>query len=334
MITFDMLNRTQGFDPIILLIVAIITEAIFAGFPMVFKFVRHPVVIIGALIQCFDDKLNRDNRSNVDRAFRGALVVVVIVVLSTLIGWIISQLSLTFSYGWAIEWFLLSSLLAARALFDAVQKVARALNDHLEAGRQAVSKIVGRDPDQLDRHGVARAAIETLAENFSDGFVAPVFWYVLFGLPGLLVYKAVNTMDSMIGHMSPKYRAFGMTAARLDDVLNLIPARLAGLFICLAALFTPTCKPWNALKIMIRDAGKHRSMNAGWPEAAMAGALGIALAGPRRYPEYVVDDPWVGDGSARATEGDIGRALYVYIVACLINMVWLLAIALIRFSLV
>jgi len=334
MITFDMLNRAQGFDPIILLIVAIITEAIFAGFPLVYRFVRHPVVIIGGLIQWFDDKLNRDNRSNIDRALRGAMVVVVIVILSAIIGWIISQLSLTFSYGWAIEWFLLASLLAARGLFDAVQKVAHALNDHLDAGRLAVSEIVGRDPDHLDRHGVARAAIETLAENFSDGFVAPVFWYVLFGLPGLLIYKAVNTMDSMIGHMSPKYRAFGMTAARLDDVLNLIPARLSGLFICFAALFTPTCKPWKALKIMIRDAGLHRSMNAGWPEAAMAGALGIALAGPRRYPGHVVNDPWVGDGSARATEGDIGRALYVYLVACLINMVWLLAIAMIRFSLV
>jgi len=332
MLTFNLTDTSQGFDPLILLLMAMVTETVFAGFPGLYRRIRHPVVIIGGLIQWFDDKLNRDNRSPTDRAVRGALVVVVMVTLALTVGWGISWISLSHPFGWIIEWFLLSSLLAARGLFDAVQDVAHALTASLEQGRRAVSNIVGRDPDQLDQHGVARAAIETLAENFSDGFVAPVFWYVLFGFPGLLVYKTVNTLDSMIGHMSPKYRAFGMTAARLDDVLNLIPARLSALFICMAALFTPTCRPWNAFKTMVRDAGKHRSVNAGWPEAAMAGALGIALAGPRRYPGHVVNDPWVGDGSARATVGDIGRALYLYIAACLINAVWITAIAIIRFS--
>ncbi|NQW00226.1 MAG: cobalamin biosynthesis protein, partial [Rhodospirillales bacterium] len=145
-------------------------------------------------------------------------------------------------------------------------------------------------------------------------------------------YKSVNTMDSMIGHKNAKYRAFGMTAARLDDVLNLIPARLTGLFLVLAALFAPTANPMNALKTMLRDAGKHRSPNAGWPEAAMAGALGLALAGPRRYANTVIKDAWMGKGSARATPVDIERALYMYVVALLINTGWVAAMAVVRLS--
>jgi adenosylcobinamide-phosphate synthase len=192
-----------------------------------------------------------------------------------------------------------------------------------------VRHIVGRDPMSLDEHGVARAAIESLAENFSDGVVAPVLWTILFGLPGLFVYKTANTLDSMIGHLSPRYRSFGWAAARLDDVLNLAPARLAALLIAAAALVTPQTSSGAALRIMLRDAGKHRSPNAGWPEAAMAGALGLALAGPRRYAERVVADPWIGDGRARAVPTDMFRALLIYVVACALQggavvVLWLL----------
>ncbi|MCH7485506.1 MAG: cobalamin biosynthesis protein, partial [Proteobacteria bacterium] len=157
--------------------------------------------------------------------------------------------------------------------------------------------------------GVARAALESLAENFCDGLVAPVFWYVLFGFPGLLVYKAVNTMDSMIGHTSARYRAFGMAAAKLDDALSYIPARISAGLIAMAALFVPTANAGRAIAVIKRDAGKHRSPNAGWPEAAMAGALDLALAGPRRYGGEVVGDPWIGDGRAQANRQDIRRAL-------------------------
>jgi adenosylcobinamide-phosphate synthase len=189
----------------------------------------------------------------------------------------------------------------------------------LEAGRKAVAHIVGRDVRRLDAHGVARAAIESCAENYSDAVVAPTFWYVLFGFPGLLVYKAVNTTDSMIGYRSPRYRAFGMAAARTDDAANFLPARLAGVFLCTAALFVPTARPVAGLRTMLRDAGNHRSVNAGWPEGAAAGALGLALAGPRTYTDSVIDDAWIGDGRAKATPRDIDRALYLYAVACLIN---------------
>jgi adenosylcobinamide-phosphate synthase len=149
--------------------------------------------------------------------------------------------------------------------------------------------------------------------------VAPVFWYVLFGFPGLLVYKAVNTMDSMIGHKSEKYKSFGFTAARLDDILNLIPARLAGLWIFIGSFFVPTSSPRKSLKVMVRDARKHRSPNAGWPEGAMAGALDLSLAGPRKYREGQINDPWIGDGRARAIPKDIKRALQTYVAACIVN---------------
>jgi adenosylcobinamide-phosphate synthase len=182
----------------------------------------------------------------------------------------------------------------------------------------------------LDDHGVARASIESMAENFSDGVVAPVFWTILFGLPGLFVYKTANTLDSMVGHLSPRYRSFGWAAARLDDVLNFIPARLSGLLLAVAAGLTPQARAGAALRIMRRDAGKHRSPNAGWPEAAIAGALGLALAGPRRYPDRIVEDPWIGDGRARVTSADIYRALLIYVIACGLQGAAILVLWLVR----
>jgi adenosylcobinamide-phosphate synthase len=180
---------------------------------------------------------------------------------------------------------------------------------------------------------VARASIESLAENFADGVVAPVFWYLLLGLPGLLVYKTVNTMDSMIGYRTPRHGAFGMVAARLDDVLNYVPARIAAVMIVVASLFVPRGRPMSALRVMARDGGKHRSPNAGWPEAAMAGGIGVALAGPRSYDGAVEDEPWVGgEFSAQIGSADIRRALYLFVVACLFEavIVALLATMLLR----
>jgi adenosylcobinamide-phosphate synthase len=314
------------------LLVALLLDGYLGEAKLPFRLFRHPVEIIGALIDWFDRKLNRENRTAVDRAFRGALVVLIVAGLSGTVGWGSSWLTQHHDFGWVLELFILTAMLAGRGLYDSVRAVGIGLEESLEKGRQAVSKIVGRAPKHLDKHGVSRAAIESCAENFSDGLVAPVFWYVLFGLPGLMVYKAVNTMDSMIGYMTPKYQAFGMTAARVDDVLNLIPARLSGLFLVLAATFTPGAHPFKALKIMLRDSGKHRSMNAGWPEGAAAGALDIALAGPRRYQESITDDPWLGDGTARAGVKDIRRMLYLYVTAALINGAWVAALAIVRMS--
>ena len=240
-------------------------------------------------------------------------------------------LSSNVPFAWLLELAMMIALLAQRSLFRHVHGVGEALrHGGIEAGRAQVAHIVGRDVRQLDEHGVARAAIESCAENFSDAVVAPAFWYILLGLPGMLVYKAVNTMDSMIGYRSPGYRAFGWAAARLDDFVNLVPARLAGLYLACAAIVVPGADAGRGLRTMIGDAGKHRSPNAGWPEAAMAGALGLSLGGPRRYPGIVVDDPWIGAGTARATPGDITRALTLFAGGCVINGVVVAAVTVAR----
>ena len=333
MFTFGMLEARAGFDPLILLLMALVLDAYIGDGGWLLRRVPHPVVVIGRMVGFLDKKLNRDHRSQMDRALRGAALVGVMVAGAGAVGWGVQWTSLNHDFGWIVELVLLILLLSARELFDRVRDVGLALkNDGLEAARAAVAHVVGRDPAHLDDHGVARAGIESLAENFSDGLVAPVFWYLLFGFPGLLIYKTVNTMDSMIGYKTERHRAFGMTAARLDDVLNLIPARLAGLFIAIAAVFTPTARPGRALTTMLRDAGKHTSMNAGFPEGAMAGALGLALAGPRRYAAAVVDAPWVGRGRARATYDDVKRALYLYVVANLVAGMFVAAVAMLRFG--
>ena len=333
MVTFRFLSGESGFDPLILLLLALFVDAYVGDGGALFRRIPHPVRLIGGLVAFLDHKLNRDHRSQTDRAMRGAGVVLFMVGMAAVGGVAVQWLSFHHTFGWIVECVLLIVFLSSRELYDRVRAVmvALVLGD-MVAARAAVAHVVGRDPAYLDEHGIARAGIESLAENFSDGVVAPVFWYVLFGFPGLLVYKTVNTMDSMIGYRTERHRAFGMSAARLDDVLNLIPARLAGLFITLAALFTPNANPVRALGTMIRDAGKHTSMNAGWPEGAMAGALGLALAGPRRYAEATVDAPWVGSGRARVTAGDMRAALYLYVVANLINGVWVVAVAMVRFS--
>ena len=335
MFTFGLENIAgAGFDPLVLLLMAVLLEAYF-GRLGIFKIIPHPVSIIGGAIRWLEIKLNRDKRSNMDRAIRGAISVLIIVIAAGVVGWGIAWLSLHQQFGWVLETALLLSLLAGRDLFDRTGDVMNALEkDGVKSARVAVAHIVGRDPVQLDQHGIARASIESLAENFSDAVIAPMFWYVLFGFPGILIYKAVNTMDSEIGYMSDRYRAFGMVAARLDDVLNLAPARLAALMIAFASFVAPKANPWGAFKTMLKDAGKHTSPNAGWVEAAMAGALGIALAGPRKYTDTTVKAhvkaQWIGNGSAKALPSDIKRALYIYAVAMLLSILVVAVIAVFR----
>jgi adenosylcobinamide-phosphate synthase len=309
-----------GAEPLLLLVGSLAIDALFGDMPAVLRRVPHPVVLAGRAITFFDRKLNREIRSEVSRRHRGIVTVVVLVGAAAALGLAIEGVFRGSLLGAAIECMLIAVLVAQRSLFEHVAAVARALDGGgLAAGRAAVRHIVGRDPMSLDAYGVARAAIESLAENFSDGVVAPVFWYLLLGLPGLFAYKMANTLDSMIGHRTPRYRSFGWAAARFDDVLNTVPARLSGLLLAAAAVFAKKCRPGHALAIMLRDGRKHHSPNAGWPESAMAGALGLALAGPRRYPEGLVADPWLGDGSARAATSDITRALQLYRLACLIQ---------------
>jgi adenosylcobinamide-phosphate synthase len=243
----------------------------------------------------------------------------VLVGAAALLGWVLHRLARGSLVGAIVEALAIAILIAQRSLFEHVAAVGAALRSGgLPAGRDAVRHIVGRDPMRLDSHGVARAAIESLAENFSDGVVAPILWYLVLGLPGLFAYKMANTLDSMIGHRSERYRSFGWAAARFDDLMNLVPAPLAGLLFAGAALFAGEGMAGRAFLIMLRDGRKHHSPNAGWPEAAMAGALGLALAGPRAYAEGEVRDPWLGDGTAQAGPADIARALRLYTLACLL----------------
>jgi len=301
--------------------VAVLVEAA-VGYPnWLFSAIGHPVTWVGGWISVLERWLNRGRW----RVFRGGVVACLIVVVP--VGVAVGVQALPFG-GWVLEGVLASSLLAQRSLWTHVRAVSRMLRLGLGEGRAAVAMIVGRDPASLDSAGVARAAIESLAENFSDGVVAPLLWCVAFGLPGIVFYKAVNTADSMIGHRNARYEVFGKVAARLDDAINLPASRLSAVWLGVAAcvLRGDVCGVWRSVW---RDAGHHRSPNAGWPEAAMAGALGLRLAGPRVYGGVRVEDRWMGDGRAEVGAEDIDRALRLYGVACGVEagVVLLLAVA-------
>lgn len=285
------------------------------GYPdRLYKAIGHPVSWIGRLISCLDRMLNRATDSDRRRRLFGVLALVAIVGLPAAIAGSLELLLSGYSAGLAVLAIAGSTLLSQQSLADHVKAVADALDTNgLEAGREAVSKIVGRDPGQLDAAGVSRAAMESLAENFSDGIVAPAFWLALGGLAGGVAYKAANTADSMIGHLTPTHQAFGWAAARFDDVINLPASRLSALLLVAAAALTPGADATAAWQAVLRDAGKHRSPNAGWPEAAMAGALGLELAGPRVYSGTMVSDAFMGEGGRRAaTADDIRRALRLF----------------------
>jgi adenosylcobinamide-phosphate synthase len=317
---------SRGFDPLLLLLAALALDMIVGDLPGIFRFVPHPVVLVGRAITWLDERLNREHRGDGTRRVRGILTVAVLVLAAASVGFALAILLRAVRYGWIAEVLLVAILIAQRSLFEHVAMVGEALGrGGIVGGREAVRHIVGRDPQSLDEHGVARAAIESLAENFSDGVVGPALWYALFGLPGIFAYKTANTLDSMIGHRTPRYLQFGWAAARLDDLMNLAPARLSGMLLASAALVAPQARGAPAFRVMLRDARKHRSPNAGWPEAATAGALDLALAGPRRYHGQLVNDPWLGDGRARATVGDIDRALRLYMIACVVQALLVLA---------
>ncbi|MCJ9706775.1 adenosylcobinamide-phosphate synthase CbiB, partial [Bradyrhizobium sp. SHOUNA76] len=257
------------------MVVAMAVDALLGWPSWLFARIGHPVTWLGRLIGAVDTGWNRDCDPPALRRAAGVAGALVVIAISVAVGWVLQVLLPT---GWiqiVLIGILAWPLVASRSLHDHVAAVAHPLMaGDIAAAREAVSRIVGRDPAALDEAGIARAAIESLAENASDGIVAPVFWGALFGLPGILGYKAVNTLDSMIGHRSERHEAFGWAAARIDDVANFIPARLTGfLFVLLAP------RRSEALSCMTRDARRHRSPNAGWPEAAMAGALGVRLSG-------------------------------------------------------
>ncbi len=257
--------------------------------------VAHPVVLMGRAIGAAERRLNRGEW----RRLKGSLAVGVLAAGAFALGVLIERLP----GGAVLSALLAAALLAQRSLSEHVRDVAKALGQGgIAAAREAVARIVGRDTASMDRPAIARAAIESAAENFSDGVVAPAFWFALLGLPGILACKMINTADSMIGYRSERYREFGWAAARLDDLINWIPARISALLILLAG-----CR-WPKLAALRKDAALHRSPNAGWPEAAMARVLGIALAGPRSYDGARREFPWVNPEGRRDADAEDIRA--------------------------
>ena len=286
-----------------ILLIAIILDAIFGEPEWIWKRVPHPISTVGDCIRWFDEKLN----INPMRRIKGGVTITILVIAAGLLGWILRALP---DFG-IIEVIVVSILLAHKSLTQHVMNVAIALADDLKQGRLEVAKIVGRTTDHMQPSDVSRAAIESAAENFSDGVIAPALWYLFLGLPGIMVYKIVNTADSMIGYKNEKYSDFGYASAKLDDIMNWIPARISSILICL------TSKPRASFDIVLDDAALHRSPNAGWPEAAMAAVLNIALAGPRYYEGEKIDYSYVNANARhQLNPEDIRRSVST------LNIVW------------
>jgi len=311
-------------DTLGLALAALAVEALI-GYPgWLYAAIGHPVSWIGRIIGFAERRLNVDGADRRGRGWAlmaGLLLLVGLTALSL-------QLSLGVNIlGQAALALIASTLIAQRSLYAHVADVADALDHSLAEGRTAVARIVGRNVEELDEEGVARAAVESLAENFSDGVVAPTFWMALLGLPGAALYKAINTADSMIGHKTERYREFGFAAAKIDDAANWPAARIAGALIVAAAAFGRGTFPLRGWRVMKRDADKHASPNAGWPEAAMAGALHVRLGGPRAYGGNVVDGAWLGDADEPVDRATIRRALKLYRRACVLQFLALAFIA-------
>lgn len=284
----------------IVALVALILDALLGWPDALYRRIGHPVTWLGRVISALEARWNRGQH----RFAKGAAASLCAIALAAGIGAALQSL-----LGLWIAGVLAWPLVAGRSLHDHLRAVAVPLRaGDLPAARKATAMIVGRDVSQADTPALARASIESLAENASDGVIAPLFWAALAGLPGIAAYKAINTLDSMIGHRNDRYEQFGKFAARLDDAANWIPARLTAILFALAA-GPNRAKAWRTAR---RDARAHRSPNAGWPEASMAGALDIRLSGPRVYGTRIADEPWLNAGAPDPTAADIDRALTLY----------------------
>ena len=292
---------------IYILVAALAVDAILGEPDWLWRRLPHPVVIFGRAIS-FASKLgNRNIYSGRRRRINGMIAIIILAVVAGIFASILMAASTFMAQAlgsWvliAVEGIIVAILLASRSLHDHVQRVSAPLKaGNIADARHAISMIVGRNPDELDAPAIARASIETTAENLSDGVIAPAFFYLVFGIPGIIIYKMINTADSMIGYKSARYFAFGTGAARLDDLVNIIPARITGLLLAMA---NPR-RLFISLKVMLKDAPAHRSPNAGWPESAMAANLGLSLAGPRKYGQRMSNDPEMNSTGRRDAHGD------------------------------
>jgi len=310
------------------LVLALVIDMLIGDPDAVWRRIPHPVVVMGRLIAVLERRWNDARKTEAQRRIAGLLALAVFLLAAVVIGFGITVFFRHVPFGSLFVAVLASVLLAQRSLYEHIAHVRDAFaKGGVQAARISVARVVGRDPEVLDETAICCAAIESCAENFSDGVVAPAFWFALFGLPGLVAYKIVNTADSMIGHRTERFEAFGWASARCDDLLNFFPARLAGALLSLAAPFAGGGIS-RSISIMWRDARQHRSPNAGWPESAAAGALDLALAGPRQYAGRSVDDPYLNPEGRAARPDDITRALRLLLAACALEILIYAALAL------
>lgn len=309
------------------LLVALVLDAMFGEPNWLWKRLPHPVVLIGKLIGRMDERLNRDGETDADRRQKGVAALAQLLLITgvpvALFWW--GALWLHPVLGFLVSALVGAILLAQRSLYDHVAAVRDPLNaGHVDGARQALSMIVGRKTESLDESGITRAALESLAENHSDGVIAPAFWMLIGGPIGIVLYKAINTADSMIGYKTPRHLHFGRASAKLDDAVNFLPARLSVLLIMVAVATIGLTKSdrfaWPSWRVIVKDAPTHASPNAGWPEASYASALRIALGGPRVYPGQSVDAPYINAGGRKDLSAhDISAGLALFRATCMVT---------------
>jgi adenosylcobinamide-phosphate synthase len=311
---------------LLILVLAIVLDMSVGDPDWIWRKLPHPVVFFGKIISTLDRHLNRIRDNRRMRKRFGILALIIMLALVLIIGVVLSSVFRQFGViGFVIEVIIVAMLIAQKSMSDHIKNIIAPLSSgDIKGARYAVSMIVGRQTSEMNASDVTRSSIESLAENFSDGVVAPIFWYALLGLPGILMYKMLNTADSMIGHKTVEYEDFGWASAKLDDLANWLPARLSSLLIAVSALILIGPKSFkNVIWTVLNNSSLHRSPNAGWPETAMAGALGIVLSGPRIYGQQTSPELYLNPtGRLDLTHLDLEKAINVFWLSCIVEVIF------------
>ncbi|MGB0672175.1 MAG: cobalamin biosynthesis protein CobD/CbiB [Rhodospirillales bacterium] len=332
MLIFGIWGGSGEFDPAMLLLLAMAFEAYLGRPDLLHRLTGRLDARAGAFARWAEARLNRPNRPAYDRAIRGLVIALVALVAALGLGLLVAWVSALHPFGWVVELVLLTQLLNQRGPVRALTPLSGLADRDLDGARRVVGSLSPRDRALLDAYGVRRAALEYLAESYGREALQPLFWYALFGMPGLLAAVTLRELDKVLGFETPAQRAFGFAAARLQDAVGFLPVRLSGLLLILAALPTPHGHPAGALKTLLGDAGHHRRFNLGWPVAALAGGLGVALWGPRRLARATLPERWIGSGTAKVTEEHLAAGLYLYRVGIILAFALVAAFAVIRLS--
>ncbi len=330
MLLFGILNEHSSVTPLILLLIALVIDTFIGQATLIIHFKKYLIISLEWLIDWFDRKLNRDNRSPLDRAIRGCITSIIILLLSGMVSWEVAWLSQNLLFAWVLEIILILLLIEQKNICKTAQKVRLILrNNGVEAARQHMHELNVKSPAKTDIHGIARTTLEELASSLIINLIAPIFWYVLFGIIGLSIYHAVYVLKYKIGHKTNRHRDFGFTAIQLNVILSFIPSLLGGLLIVIASLFVPKANPYKSFKSIVEHIAKYYRFDPSISLSGFAGAFGLALGGPKQCSQNTKDGPWIGNGTARVRPQDIQQGLYLFATVCLINALWITAIVLI-----